>query len=336
LCVNALRIKNVQTLKTDLLRKFLQDKCTPEEIHQILLWAESRNEREVIDHLVEKGWYDIPKDTSDPEKYRLIWNGIENEIHPDKKRRRYFIDYFYYTKIAATIAIFVSVGLFFIMNKASSPSREVVPVEIAMVTKATNWGEKLLVYLPDQSVVHLNSGSSISYPSSFGDHSREVQLSGEAFFQVMKDNNRVFRVKSGSVVTSVLGTSFNINTHDNIKVSLLEGKVQLEDSGNGSIILQPGDVATYADQKFHISKINEPSLAWRHGIIHFEQASLSSVLERLENWYGVKINAEKNIDLKQTISGSFPNQNLKNILDGLCFAVGCKFEMTDKNVKLFN
>jgi transmembrane sensor len=137
-------------------------------------------------------------------------------------------------------------------------------------------------------------------------------------------------------VTSVLGTSFNINTHNNVTVSLLEGKVRLEDPGDGTLILEPGDAATYTDQKFHISKINELSLAWRHGIIHFEQASLASVLERLENWYGVKIDVGKNMDLKQTISGSFPNQNLKNILDGLCFSMGCKFDISDKKVKIFN
>jgi transmembrane sensor len=322
-------------LKADLLRKFLQDKCTPEEIQQVVRWAKSHNDREVMEHLVEKGWYDIPDDTSNPQEYKLMWENIEKEIHAGKQRI-YSFDYMYYTKLAATITIFITVSLFFILNKISSPNIEVIAIETTVITKATNWGEKLLVYLPDQSIVRLNSGSSISFPSSFGDEQREVQLSGEAFFQVTKDFNRVFKVKSSSIVTSVLGTSFNINTHNNVTVSLLEGKVKLEDSGNGAIILDPGDAATYTGQKFVVSKINESSLAWRHGIIQFDQTSLSNVLERLEYWYGVKIDVGKNIDLEQTISGNFPNQNLKNILDGLCFSVGCKFEIKDKSVNIYN
>ena len=327
----------LEALNIELLRKYLQNQCTPEEVEEVVKWSKNHDNRKLIEQLVEKDWVNHAQDHLNSEAYDDIWNNIRRKIDSNKKRRIKYIDYLYYSKLAASVTIFLTVSLYFILNKVSSPKQENPPVEISMITKVSEWGQKLTVTLPDHSIVYLNSGSSITYPPSFNENQREVQLTGEAFFEVKTDTSSVFKVKSGPVITSVLGTSFNINTRDqNVIVSLIEGVVQLQDSQNRkNIILDPGHSVTYSDHKFIKSKVNESSLAWRHGVIHFEQMPLSVILKRLEEWYGVKITTGSMIDLKQTISGSFPNQNLENVLNGLCFSTDCKFKLKGKTVNIY-
>ncbi len=109
---------------------------------------------------------------------------------------------------------------------------------IVQIEKSTEPGQKLSFHLEDGTKVILNAGSKIWYPSNFNIHEREVILEGEAFFEVSKDASRPFRIVTESVVTTALGTSFNINafpSNENIEIALVTGKVSVEgiiQSGN--------------------------------------------------------------------------------------------------------
>jgi hypothetical protein len=98
--------------------------------------------------------------------------------------------------------------------------------ETKFITSSTPRGQKSLITLPDGSRVFLNSESSISYPEFFSKDKREISLTGEAFFDVTRDENRPCIIHSGNVVTKVLGTSFNIQAFDgkDILVTVATGK----------------------------------------------------------------------------------------------------------------
>ena len=124
---------------------------------------------------------------------------------------------------------------------------ELVWYEVAAVPDA-----KTKIVLPDSSTVWLNANARLVYPRSFEDVNRKVSISGEAFFQVRKDKNHPFIVDIGKLQVEVLGTSFNVMTdtyNDEIRISLLEGKVALYEKGQSSKsakILMPNQEAKYS------------------------------------------------------------------------------------------
>lgn len=137
-------------------------------------------------------------------------------------------------RIAAAIAFLVtmiSMGYYFV----TSPS---------MIEEVTYDGQKREVILPDGSLVVLNSGSIVRYPSRFTD-SRTVTLEGEAFFQVVKDSSKPFVVVTKLMHTKVLGTSFNVSAYKDrdSRVNVMSGKVavQAENSPNEQVILKANE-----------------------------------------------------------------------------------------------
>ena len=108
--------------------------------------------------------------------------------------------------------------------------------DVELLTSASSRGEKSIITMNDGSRVYLNSSSTLSYPATFPSDKREVFLEGEAFFEVTRNENRPFVIRSGNLTTKVLGTSFNVNAFDanNISVSVATGKVQVDIDGPSS------------------------------------------------------------------------------------------------------
>jgi len=165
-------------------------------------------------------------------------------------------------------------------------------------------GSKVIdLILSDGSHVWLNSGSSITYPVAFVENVgnvRNVKMSGEAYFEVAHDGNSPFVVEANGVITKVLGTHFNVNAYDDedaIKVTLLEGKVQVENksatSNLQSAILKPGEQAVFT---IHDSRLTANSgadldqvMAWKNGNFYFEKADVKTILRQISRWYDVEV-----------------------------------------------
>jgi len=151
-------------------------------------------------------------------------------------------------------------------------------------TMSTPNGGQYQLTLPDGTKVWLNAASSIRYPTAFPSKTREVEIIGEAYFEVTKNPTKPFIVKTNKDVITVLGTHFNVNAYsDNryIKTSLLEGAVQVDGR-----ILKPGHA--YINGK--ILQINlEQEVAWKNGVFNFNQLSLREAMQQLSRWYDVEI-----------------------------------------------
>ena len=103
------------------------------------------------------------------------------------------------------------------------------------------------VTLPDGSTVYMNAGARLSYSKQFGRKNREVQLTGEAFFDVTPDKKRPFSISAGNAVIRVLGTSFNVNSsnkENQVEVYVSTGIVELSESGNQNnrVLIHPGNI----------------------------------------------------------------------------------------------
>lgn len=161
-------------------------------------------------------------------------------------------------------------------------------------TLSTAKGETYRVRLPDQSEVWLNAASVIKYPASFTmAKERRVELEGEAYFQIAKDKNHPFIVKTDKQEVKVLGTHFNIKAYIDeplTKTTLVEGSVQISNQFS-SKTLKPGQQAILLQKgNFEIGPSDEVlDLAWKNNEFMFESESIENVMKMVERWYNVEV-----------------------------------------------
>ena len=240
------------------------------------------------------------------------------------KRRRWL-------KIAASIALIAGVGTWtYLANFAGAEA----PVNY--ITKSTERGQKVTITLSDGSTVKLNSESSITYPGSFDGNARNVQLHGEAFFEVKRDTDKPFIVQTGELKTTVLGTSFNISAYpgvNDIKVTVATGKVQVA-SRQADKTLTPGQQAIYDRSSAGLTQKEvslERFLAWRSNTIVFDDIPLSEAMKVLERWFNADISFENPQLGHCYIQGTYANENLLNILESIKFVKNIHYQIEENN-----
>ena len=151
-------------------------------------------------------------------------------------------------------------------------------------------GECKLV-LADGTIVWLNSDSHIRYPVTFSGNTRQVELEGEAYFEVAKDVEKPFIVRMNEYNVRVTGTQFNVRNYSNesLATTLVEGGVQIERKGKVDR-LRPGQQAVLENNEIRIRVVNvEEQVAWRHGAFGFTQCRLENIMEELARWYDVDV-----------------------------------------------
>lgn len=173
-------------------------------------------------------------------------------------------------------------------------------------TLSTNNGETYQVRLPDGSLVWLNSASSLSYSTALV-HSgkRSVNLVGEAYFEISKDKNHPFVVKTGNQEVEVLGTHFNVNAYDDestAKTTLLEGSVKIKNKMKQKILI-PGEQASVDRDDISVGKVNtEYAIAWKNGVFRFTDKTLDAGMREIARWYNVQV-TYKRPELKNELLG---------------------------------
>lgn len=150
------------------------------------------------------------------------------------------------------------------------------------------------VKLADNTVVKLNSGSTLKYPVAFNGNSREVWLSGEAYLEVTGDTSRQFIVHAAGTEIAVLGTTFNVNAYDTEKevaTTLISGKVEVSNKVTTQVI-NPGEqaVASRENSQIEVKKVNTRVVtAWIRDMFYFDEEPLSTIMETLARWYEFKV-----------------------------------------------
>lgn len=177
--------------------------------------------------------------------------------------------------------------------------------------------------LPDRSVVWLNSGSTLDYPSVFSGKKREVLLSGEGYFEVNSDLEHPFYVttKEGLKVMAY-GTRFNVNAYDDepvIEAVLERGKIDVINE-NGHVQLEPNKQAVYNINtgQFTVSQVNmDEKIGWKDGRLVFRNASLEVVLKRLSKRYNIDIVLHKKSNKDYKYRATFTTETIEQILNYL-------------------
>ncbi|PXY39146.1 iron dicitrate transport regulator FecR [Flavobacterium cheongpyeongense] len=209
----------------------------------------------------------------------------------------------------------------------------------AFNTLSTPTGGQYNIVLADGTKVYLNTVSSLKYPTRFNGNQRLVELEGEAYFEVAKNKEKPFMVKSGNQSVEVLGTHFNIHAYNNepvIKTTLLEGSVSVTYK-NQKTFLKPGEQsnAAYNSNTIVIRKVDtEAAVAWKNGRFKFDNADLKSVMKQLERWYGIKVEYRGDVSDVRFSGGTFMNKNLSEVLKVLELS-NIKFKVEGKTIIVY-
>jgi len=186
-------------------------------------------------------------------------------------------------------------------------------------TITTPRGGQYQVQLPDGTQVWLNAASSLKFPTTFmGDH-REVELKGEAYFEVTKNKVMPFVVSVGQTKVTVLGTHFNINAYSDeqsINTTLLEGSVKFN-AGVQQQLLHPGQQSLFntSTTVLTLKPVDvKQAIAWKNGFFEFDNTDLASIMRQLSRWYNVEV-SYKTIDNKNLFGGGISRKiNLSEVL----------------------
>ncbi len=188
------------------------------------------------------------------------------------------------------------------------------------------------IVLPDGSTITLNQNSSISYNTFFWSLNRNINLTGQAYFDVEKGNT--FKVSTRNGEVKVLGTEFDIvESKDKFEVFCFEGKVAVKSNEEAEVFLAAG-MATVLENKtlsrpftFNMEKI----AAWKNGLFYFEKESLSSVFLNIENHYKVDIIINTSIEDKD-FSGVFKKGDIETVMEIVCSSMGLSYVQKDNKI----
>ena len=193
-------------------------------------------------------------------------------------------------------------------------------------------GEKSMVTLPDGSEVWLNANSRLVY-NSFSANHRQVELKGEAFFKVARNEQAPFVVKTNECSVEVLGTTFNIMAYDEFgrkEITLLSGKVNVHLEDNEQV-LKPGQALILKDHKFKVVEVEaSQSSGWVDNKFNFQNIPLSELMKRLENWYDVDITLNNRTGREVNFTGTFKNEEtIWQVLDAIKVYTPIKYDKTE-------
>ena len=200
----------------------------------------------------------------------------------------------------------------------------------------TPYGGEYTVRLSDGSLVYLNAGSRLRYPVAFGDGPRVVELTGEGYFEVARDEERLFVVRTGEVETRVYGTKFDVNTFGGVRAVLVEGRVGVRGMDGREHRLCPSQLIEY-DEDGVLVGIEEVDtrvyLAWKEGYFFFDDECLDEVLETLGRWYNVSFSCE-GFDAKALhFTGHMEKYEDINVILGAIHRIaGVQFDINGRHV----
>lgn len=299
--------------------KVLDNKAAPREARKVAGWFVTEEGRKYLSGRLDREMEELAEEM--PEDVRLpsisgmkMKQRFMSEIKRERGRRSVGRKWMW---VAAVLLPFVllSVSLLFLVNRTGIFS-ETEYAEISVP-----YGEQMRVILQDGSIVHLNSDSRLRYPKQFGLFNRTVELWGEGYFNVARDENRPFKVDLQGVEVRVIGTRFNVKAYaaePNIWVTLDEGGILFRDHNEKEYRLVPGESAEYNRQsgKCLISRPDnmEQISAWRSNSLNFYLTPLNEIIKVMERHYDVHFIVKDSTVLKNRFTLSTGKVNASDVL----------------------
>jgi transmembrane sensor len=211
----------------------------------------------------------------------------------------------------------------------------------AVQNQVTARGHRTFVTLEDGTKIWLNADSRLTYPKSFnGEKTREIELEGEAYFDVAEDKQKPFIVHTSDIRIRVLGTAFNVKSYGKdrtIETTLFRGKVTIQSAEDSTrLTLLPNQQAVFEKESRRIFLEDKEEAgdygSWRDGQLVFHDRPLSDIVNELERWFNVTITVEDRASLNCHFSAKVHNKNLEEVLELFQDAEGIDYRIDGTHV----
>ena len=351
-----------------LFKKYFHSVLDPEEFSRLEgFLTDRRNDRE-ISRLMKTQWEEILDEPPAGSQAKPgVYDQVMDRIHADRQRRlkRKLNFYTWGLRAAALLVVaLISGSIFYMRSKQELLSRQ-------WHTITTPLGAKTKIVLPDSSGIWLNAGSSIQYSNDFGNKSREIHLSGEAFFDVVKNPDALFLVKTSELTIKSYGTAFNVKSYPDegtIETTLIEGSIGVtrttfDDRKKDEVLLEPNQRVVYYRKNNSLEAPQAPSAAaetalpstqeqgqqkttyliskgidtreytsWKDGTIFISGETLEKLAVKLERKYDVNIHFESDALKSLRFTGSLENETVEQVIHAIGIAAQIDYEVEDRDI----
>ncbi|WP_341834595.1 FecR domain-containing protein [Chitinophaga pollutisoli] len=207
--------------------------------------------------------------------------------------------------------------------------------EVMYNTMTTPRGGQYRLTLPDGTKAWLNSASSVTFPTAFVENTRSINITGEVFLEVARDEKKPFTVKANGVEIAVLGTHFNVNAYPEegaVRTTLIEGKVKVS-SAAGARTIAPGEQVQAGAGKLEVRRnVNlDEVTGWKNGRFVFEGASITQVMHQLSRWYDMETDGANPVDDRFYLDVP-RSKKLSDVLKALELTGKVKFKIEGKKI----
>ncbi|MDX1665830.1 MAG: FecR domain-containing protein [Saprospiraceae bacterium] len=317
-----------------LMAKYLSGDIEPAERQELLSWAEANKEHRAIFEEMIQVW-SLTDDYDEPfrDEVEDAWQRLEADWHQRGTRRPIPLSSKRVLRIAAAGLVIVALALWYLLDPLQ-PSTQ-------WITLQTGPDEQKELTLPDGSRVWINQQSELRYRDDFQE-SRNVALTGEAYFEGVENEDVPFEVQAGNATATVLGTAFNLRaypTENMVRVSVLEGRVAFTGQGEESkrVVVPGGGSGLYdrEEQEVRYSRDKMTNiLAWKNRRLDFEGSPLSEVIPAIERYYGIDIELSNDDILHCHFSGDFDEPGQETLLQTLAFALDLELKRQEGKIVL--
>ena len=327
----------------ELITRFLEKNLDEEELVMLTNWVnESYENRKLFDQYNEAWQLSNVVFNEGHYNTEAGWNSLQKAITKsstttNNKCRLIKTNQLVIWRVASVAAMLVAalfIGLFIHKNDRLTNNQ--------IVTIQSPRGEKSKIILADGTVVWLNSESQLTYSNDFDSDIRLVTLSGEGYFDVKKDLNKPFIVRTPNADIKVFGTRFNVCSYPDeqlTEATLEEGKIGVYIAGKANLVaVTPGQRMVFDKQSGEVSlKQVDTDLytSWKENRLKFDDALFGDVVKKLERWYDVKIILDKDLKYSERYTMTIKTESLREVLKRLQITTPMIYKIKEEKVFIY-
>ncbi len=335
-----------------LFSRYLQRRCTPEEVAELVALLQQGEAESSLNGPMLALWQQIKEDkTEHPVDWDKMYNSLhrteedllslsQRRIKPSFKTNRLVHRGWFQVAAVLFLCMMVSAAYWALTGSHRKPRTQPPSAKgVDGILSALHKKQKQIIHLPDGSTVILNADSKLDYPATFAGNSRDVYLTGEGYFDIVRHPRMPFLVHTGKITTRVLGTAFNIKAYPSdeaIEVTVTHGKVQVEKEDKNMGLLT-------ADQQIWVSKMTEDFvqkrvdtraiLAWKPAEIHLDDITMEEAAAKIGERYHVLIDfANPAIKTCRVTATFYEDDMLNEIMTVICGVSQSNFSVHDNKI----
>ena len=327
----------------ELIANYLTEGLDKNALDELKTWIAASAENQQYFIRQREIWFSVSREAASVYDKDKAFENFRNRVESQKEiqstsRRGFSLSALW--RYAAVVAIIIAVGCISYWQGEVN-----VKDTFADISVEAPLGSKTKLYLPDGTLVWLNAGSRMTYSQGFGVDNRKVELEGEGYFEVKRNEKIPFFVKTKDLQLQVLGTKFNFRDYPEdheVVVSLLEGKV-----GLNNLLREEKEAVLSPDERAVLNKANglltvesvtaSNASQWTDGYLFFDEELLPDIAKELERSYNVKIHIANDSLKTFRFYGNFVRreQNIQEVLEALASTEKMQYKIEERNITIY-